>query len=85
MTQISAWFVVLMGIGTVFVGLVCLVLICSVLGLILSKKKDKPAQEQEVMDPAKKQEFLAVMTAAIAAKAGTDPGYVRFISVKKVK
>ena len=86
MTQISAWFVVLMGIGTVFVGLICIVLICSLLGAILKKSnKTEPKQKETKMDPEKRQELLAVMTAAIAATAKTDPACIRFISAKKVK
>ena len=85
MGEISSWFVVLMGIGTVFVGLICIVLICSLLGYIL-KKQDKSVQkEPNERSLVNQQETIAVMAAAIAAYTKKDPACIRIQSIKKVQ
>ena len=79
-------FVVAMGVGTVFVGLICIVLICSLLGLILKDKGEKrPIREQAAVSPEKQHELLAVMAGAIAVSSHRDPACIKIISVKKVK
>ncbi len=87
MSQIPAWFVVVMGIGTVFVGLICIVLICSVLGLFFAKKGQTEQTVQEkspAPDEAEKGRILAAVSVAIATDSGSDPACVRIISIKKV-
>ena len=86
MTQIPAWFVVVMGIGTVFIGLICIVLICSVLGLFFAGKKKAPEAPEKPVEQSKidAEPLLAAISAAIAVDSGKDPGCVRIISVKKV-
>ena len=88
MAEISMWYVVFMGIGTVFVGLICLILICKALGAVLSIKKNKPEKSDVTNSTpitSNKEEILAVIAAAIAASSKTDVKNIRIISVNKVK
>lgn len=93
----SNLFVCLMGMGTVFVGLVCLVVL--VIGMsAICRKLDgiqstitpvaaapaavAPAQSQ--VDSGKKPELIAAIAAAIAEDMGTDVSAIRIVSIKKV-
>lgn len=83
-----------LGFGTVFVGLICLILIIKLMSVVLAKPaKDKqvaPAAQQEsapvVSAPAMENrgQFIAAVSAAIAATIGTDVTGLRILSVKKV-
>ena len=84
MEEVSSWFVVLMGIGTVFIGLICIILICSLLGFLLKGHPKSQAVKQET-PVENQQELIAVMAAGIAAHAKTDPACIRILSVRKVK
>lgn len=87
--NIPNWLVIVMGIGTVFVGLICIIIICKIMSLFFVKKKAAP----EVKAPAapvktqvieNRQEIIAAVTAAIAEEMGTDVSALRVISFKKV-
>ena len=92
----SNLFVCLMGMGTVFVGLVCIVVlvigmsaICRKLGHI--ETAITPAAAPAVAAPVapqaitgNKAELMAAIAAAIAEDMGTDVSAVRIISIKKV-
>ncbi len=78
---ISSWYVVLMGIGTVFVGLICIILICSAMGAILSRKSKKGPTP----NPVKTNELISVIAGAIVASSGKDPSCIQIKSVKKLK
>ncbi len=88
--EYSNLFVCLMGMGTVFVGLTCLVFLVNAMGAVLRKNQkaeaapavSAPAQPQ--MDNAKKGEVMAAIAAAIAEDMGTDISAVRIVSIKKV-
>lgn len=84
-----------LGFGTVFVGLICLILIIKLMSVILAAKpaKDKPAApaSQQAAAPAaaapeieNRGQFIAAVSAAIAAAMGTDVTGLRILSVKKV-
>ena len=85
------WFVVCMGMGTVFVGLICIVILCKILSAIcmLSEKKEAPANNA-VSAPAvsqqieNRQEIIAAVSAAIAEELGTDISAIRILSFKKI-
>jgi len=91
-------FVCLMGVGIVFIGLVCLVAICKIMGIILQKlspakenvEKSAPAASQAVPSPTveepiqNRQEMMAAIAAAIAEENGTDVSGIRILSVKKI-
>ncbi len=84
-------FVVAMGIGTVFIGLICIVLICKIMSALCGiKKKDTaeiakpatvPVQNQVIEN---RQEIIAAVSAAIAEDMGTDVSGIRILSFKKL-
>jgi len=86
----SDLFVCLMGMGTVFVGLIVLVYLTNLLSsLCREKKSDVPAQApvQTVQAPqtaADRQALIAALSAAIAEDMGTDVSAIRILSVKKL-
>ena len=88
MQEPSTLFVCLMGVGTVFIGLVCIVLICTLLSLIsrtafkgeAAVKTEAPAAESDV----NRQEMIAAISAAIAEASGKDMSAIRILSVKKL-
>lgn len=98
--EVSNAFVVLMGIGTVFVGLICIVILCLIIGLfcrIGTKKEDNAARVSGVVvgadGPAanttdlsadKRREVIAAVSAALAEEMGTDISAIRIHSFKKI-
>ena len=87
------WFVVVMGLCTVFVVLTLIILLCYLLGGALcrgmGKKEEKAAQAPEVVSAAvddeipNRAEFVAAVSAAIAEASGTDASAIRILSIKK--
>ncbi len=91
--DLSNVFVVLMGMGTVFVGLICLVILCLLTSFIIRKFVAQPEDEAEVQTKAtavsespiaNRQEFIAAVSAAIAEELGTSVNAIRIKSVKKI-
>jgi len=92
--EYPSWFVVLLGLGTVFVGLVCIVLICKLTGAIVSG--NQKSEETPAVAPApvaatpvaaeipNKQELIAAVSAAIAEDMGTDVSAIRILSIKRL-
>ena len=74
----SSVFVVLMGMGTVFFGLICLIVLTSIMGRILGREAAPAAPEPN------RQELVAAVSAAIAEELGTDITGIRILSMKKV-
>ncbi len=93
-TAYPSWFVVLLGLGTVFVGLICIVLICKLTGVIVSgtqKSEETPAAAPAPVAAApvaaeipNKQELVAAVSAAIAEDMGTDVSAIRILSIKRL-
>lgn len=86
-------YVCLMGLGIVFFGLICIVVLCSLMSVIfkgLNKGNDKV--ENTVAAPVapitaeieNKQEFIAAVSAAIAEESGSDVSAIRIKSIKKI-
>lgn len=91
MTDMSNWFVVLMGIGTVFVGLICIIVLSYVMSAVCRTGSKQPvAAESAAAAPAKaesipnRQAMIAAISAAIAEDLGTDLAGIRILSVKKL-
>ena len=90
--EYSNLFVCLMGMGTVFVGLVCIVLIVPIMSAIVRKLKGNAAAPAPVaaapvqpqVNSGKKPELIAAIAAAIAEDMGTDVSAIRIVSIKKV-
>ncbi len=90
----SNTFVVLMGMGTVFIGLISIILICMIMGalcknLVKEDSKAKPVQApaEFTLQPAaieNKQEIIAACCAAIAEELGTDVSGIKVVSFKRV-
>ena len=91
----SNTFVVVLGLGTVFIGLICLILLCKIVGLLCgSANKGKPevpvtptaaTAPVAVNEPiANRQEIIAAVSAAVAEELGTDISAIRILSFKKI-
>ena len=85
--------VVIIGVGTVFAGLVCIVLLCKIIGLFCGKAKADektvtaaPApQVQTAAQPIEnRQQIIAAVSAAVAEELGTDVSAIRILSFKKI-
>ena len=88
----SNWFVVAMGIGTVFVGLICIIILCKIIGAICmaadkknsAKVNTANASATAVMPIENRQEIIAAVSAAVAEELGTDISAIRILSFKKI-
>lgn len=96
MPELSGPFVVLMGMGTVFVGLICIIILVVLMGKIIGAiVKDAPAKQAAapaaVSAPApvsteipNRPEFVAAVSAAIAEDLGTDISKIQIHSIKRI-
>ena len=90
--------VVLMGLITVFVVLICLIIIIKIMGAIVTKATGKNAP-QAVPAPAaapvpavpaaqsalpNKQQLVAVIAAAVAEEMGADVNHLKIHSIRKL-
>lgn len=89
--EYSSLFVCLMGMGTVFFGLICLIVLTMIMGSIVGKKAAAPAPVPVGAPPApaaapepNRQELVAAVSAAIAEELGTDITGIRILSMKKL-
>ncbi len=94
--EVSNAFAVLMGIGTVFVGLICIILLIQLMSVILSKfpeKEDTAPQPAAAASAAaqdndtaieNRSELVAAICAAVAEECGTDISALRVVSFKKL-
>ena len=85
----SNLFVCLMGIGTVFVGLVCIILLVTLMSYVCRKSEGKstPASAAAPVNAPKAgvgPELIAAVSAAIAEEMGTDISAIRIISMKQI-
>ena len=90
--DISNAMVIGLGVGTVFVGLICLIIICYIMGavcrLFVKSDKKEEAPASAVASPAQpianKQEVLAAVCAVIAEELGTEANNIKVTSFKRV-
>ena len=84
----SNLFVVGMGIGTVFLGLICIVLLCLIMSAICRAAERKPENSAAPAVSAQpienRQEIIAAVSAALAEEMGTDISAIRIHSFKKI-
>lgn len=88
----SPLFVTLMGIGTVFFGLICIIVLTTVMGSVLkSKSKPAPAAAPKAAAPAapavntaKEQEILAAVIAAVTEDLGPSASRMQITSINKI-
>ena len=85
----SILFVVLMGMGTVFFGLICIVLLIMITGKIIGVKKQPVVAPAKVEAPAAPKAanadpaLIAIISAALAEELGTDVSNVVVTSITK--
>lgn len=84
----SSVFVCLMGMGTVFFGLICLIVLTTLMSRICGSKQPAAAPAAPAAVPAaaepNQQELIAAVSAAIAEELGTDITGIRILSLKKL-
>ena len=86
MSSIPSWFVIVMGLGTVLVGLVCIILLCTLIGAIFNKVPEKEKALVSELPSAfqNRSEVIAAITAAIAEESGEDIRAIRICSIRKI-
>lgn len=84
----SNLFVCLMGMGTVFFGLICLIVLTTIMGKIVGGRPAPAAPAPVAAAPAaqegNRQEIAAAVSAAIAEELGTSITGIRIVSMKKL-
>lgn len=83
----SIIFVCLMGMGTVFFGLICLIALTYLMSAVVGRgKKAAPAPVPAAPQTAGEvtPELVAAVSAALAEELGTDITGIRIVSMKKV-
>ena len=91
----SNLFVTLMGIGTVFFGLICIIVLTTIMGKVL-KSNAKPAAPAPaaapkaaapaapVVNTAKEQEILAAVIAAVTEDLGPSASRMQITGINKI-
>ena len=94
--DIPTWFVVVMGIGIVFIGLICLIALISIMGAIMKRVNAKneakeaavrtaaPAPVAATNDIPNRGELVAAISVALAEELGKDVKAIRIHSIKRV-
>ena len=85
----SPLFVTLMGIGTVFFGLICIIVLTTVMGSVLKSKSKPapaaaPAPAAPAVNTAKEQEILAAVIAAVTEDLGPSASRMQITSINKI-
>lgn len=79
--------VILLGMGTVFVGIAAIIVICLLISLI-SRAGRRKEPEKTIKEEEQEQisgELAAVIGAAVAEELGADVSAIKIVSIKKVK
>ena len=90
MPEYSSLFVCLMGMGVVFFGLICLIVLTMIMGKIVGGRAvpavaaPAPAAAAPAAPEGNRQEIAAAVAAAIAEELGTDVTGIRILSMKKL-
>ena len=89
--EYSPLFVTLMGIGTVFFGLICIIFLTMVMGAVLKGQEKAPAAAAAapVAAPAPKPqgmqpEIVAAITAALSEEVGISSRSMNIVNIKKI-
>lgn len=93
----ATWFVVVMGMGIVFIGLICLIILISIMGSIMKRfspaSNASAAAAPRAAAPApaaagsaipNRSELVAAISVALAEELGTDVRAIRIHSIKRV-
>ena len=76
-------FVCLMGLGTVFFGLACLIALCYLLSWACKSKQETDKAIPAAVPAGNRQEMVAAISAALAEEVGTDITGIRILSITK--
>ena len=90
--EYSPLFVTLMGIGTVFFGLICIIFLTMIMGAVMKSTAKKPAPAAAAAPaaaPAPKPqgmqpEIVAAITAALSEEIGISSNGVNIVNIKKI-
>lgn len=93
-------YVIVLGVGTVFVGLICIIILCKILGVCCKLlEKNTTAAPETVATPTatpaapatpvpavipNRGETVAAIAAAIAEDLGEDVSAIRIVSIEKI-
>ncbi len=89
-------FVILMGLGTVFFGLICLIVLTTIMGRVLQSRAAPaisaagrppvpvPAAAASAAPEPDRREMAAAIAAAVAEELGTDITGIRILSMRRV-
>ena len=86
--EYSSAFVCLMGMGTVFFGLICIVALCYAMSAVCrrtERRKTVPATSAVPAETGDRGELVAAVSAALAEELGTDISGIRILSLKKLE
>ena len=84
--EYSSLFVTLMGIGTVFFGLICIIFLTMAMGAVLKGSNKAPAAapapapKPQGMQP----EIVAAITAALSEEIGIPSKSMNIVNIKKI-
>lgn len=86
--EYSSLFVTLMGIGTVFFGLICIIFLTMAMGAVLKGKEKAPAAAAAPAPAPKPQgmqpEIVAAITAALSEEVGISSRSMNIVNIKKI-
>lgn len=92
----SSIFVVLLGLTTTFIGLICIILLAKIMSFCCSIVNNNQKEEKlsnissdhvcanSDMQIPNRGEFVAAISAAIAEEIGTDISSIKILSIKQV-
>lgn len=95
-TTLSPWFILVLGMSTVFIGLICLIFISKLMSFFCKFKRKsaeqapsvavvpentQPVITEEIPDRG---QFVAAVSAAIASEMGADVAALRILEIKKL-
>ena len=86
MPQVNDAQVVIMGLVTVFIALICLIIIIVLLGKIMvavTGKQNASATQAPAPQPGS-QQLVAAIAAAIAEDMGEDVDHIKILSIRRV-
>ena len=91
--DVSNGMVILLGLGIVFFGLICIIVLCTIMGAIVRKFAKKPEAPAAAPAPApaaeqtvipNRREMVAAISAAIAEELGVEVSGIKILSIKKI-
>lgn len=92
MLEYSTGFVVAMGFSVVFIGLICIIIVCKIVSAVCNAAVKNEEAEKPTAAPTavadrpieNRREIIAAVSAALAEEMGTDVSALRILSFKKI-